>query len=364
LSAVQPILPSIYAPVERTENDAGPMIRAEVAESAARRSPFSPQQTGEPESSDASPPMAGRPVETYASPAVPAPPRRETDAPTTTALSQAAQPASRPAPPGREVRMTPPTAEKNFRPSMPPPPKKTKPGAVEKAGDKGTLIKTFVPQSFGSKLVKSSAPREDAASISGHGGSAIKPDVSPHQDVGEQAPGTTADLPSAQKMPPASKNSPPSLPGAAKTSRNKFMPSLAATMKWIETKKPFAAEREASGNTTETGRSDRPESPKESSTEKIPVPRVSEAASERENKKDRIATPTERETFPTRRSESPAHKASQGNDRIPPVEVSVSIGHIEVKSAPPTPPAPRRTPPRPRVTLNEFLKSPYAGGPR
>jgi hypothetical protein len=51
----------------------------------------------------------------------------------------------------------------------------------------------------------------------------------------------------------------------------------------------------------------------------------------------------------------------QANDRDPkraqPVEVHVSIGHIEVRAAAPvTPPRPARVAPRPRVSLDDYLR--------
>jgi hypothetical protein len=74
--------------------------------------------------------------------------------------------------------------------------------------------------------------------------------------------------------------------------------------------------------------------------------------------------PMNKEVFSTRQSESPASKASHGKDRVPPVEVNVAIGHIEVKSVQPNPPAPRKPTQRPRFTLEEFLKNPHSGGLR
>jgi hypothetical protein len=349
LSAVQPILPSIYAPADRTENDSGAMIRTEITESATRSDPFPPRQTDERESGNESAPMSGHPVETRASPAAPAPPQQT----------------ARPAPPGNDASVTPPNFEKNFSSPMAPPPVKAKLSAAEKARDKGTLIKTFVPQSFGSKMAKSGAKREDAGSIPGPGKSGLKPNVPLHQDVGRQAPGINPDPQSAQTKPPGSKAIPPTGPDVAtKTDRNKTMPSLTATLKWIEGKAPPVIGHDASEKKTETSQSHGSGSFNESSLGKTSVPPDSEAASQRENKSARILKPMDTESFPTRQSENSASKVSRSNDRVAPVEVSVSIGHIEVKSAQPTPPAPRRTPPRPRVTLNEFLKSPYSGGPR
>ncbi len=354
LSAVQPILPSIYTPADRTENDSGLMMQSEVTESVAQAAaPSSLREPGERQSSNEPPPMSGDPVETRASPAAPVPPPQT----------------SRPAPSGKDASVPPPNVEKNFRPPMAPPLMKTKLSAAEKARDKGTLLKTFVPQNFGSKVAKSSAKRDDTSSISGIGESAVKPGVPLQQDFGGQSPRINPDLPAAQTKPPGAKAIPPTGNEAAtKTDRNKFMPSLAATMKWVGSKESPAmdhgAEHGAPAETTERGRSNRPESFEESSMGKTSVPRGSEAASPRENKSARNVKPMDTEAFSTRQLESPASKASQSNDRVPPVEVSVSIGHIEVKSAQPIPPAPRRTPPRPRVTLNEFLKSPYSGGPR
>jgi len=245
------------------------------------------------------------------------------------------------------------------------PPIKTKLSAAEKARDKGTLIKTFVPQSFGSKVTKPGVKREDTGSISGLGNSELKPDLPLRQDVGGQAPGVNPDLASAQAKPPGAKGIPPTGNEAlTKTDRSKFMPSLAATMKWVGSRETHAIEQGAPAKTTETGRSNRLQPVEESSIGKTSVPRDPAATSPHESKSARNMKPMDTKGFSTRQSENSAGKASQNNDRVPPVEVNVSIGHIEVKSAQPTPPAPRRTPPRPRVTLNEFLKSPYSGGPR
>jgi hypothetical protein len=70
------------------------------------------------------------------------------------------------------------------------------------------------------------------------------------------------------------------------------------------------------------------------------------------------------EASPARPSEGHSKKSPPLDGQAPSVEVRVSIGHIEVKAAQPAAPAPRRTPQRPRVTLDEFLKSPHYGGPR
>jgi hypothetical protein len=354
LSAVQPILPSIYTPADRRENDTGPMIQTEVTESAAQPAPFAPRQTDQRKSSDSSPPMSDNPVETHAGPAAPAPPRREADAP-----------------PDKDASVTPPAVEKNFRPSMVPPPIKARLSAAEKAKDKGPVTKTFVPRDFGSKAAKSSAKRADTGSISGIGGSELKSDVplakasEGPQNSGGQAPGTTPNLQSPQKKSPDSKALPPTEHAtAAKTSPVKTMPSLAATMKWLGAKTPAAIERPAPAKTIETGRSSNPGSPDESSIENTSVPHGSEAASPRENKNARMEGPMGREGFSTRQSESPASKASHGHDRVPPVEVNIAIGHIEVKSVQPTPPVPRKPPQRSRFTLEEFLKSPHSGGLR
>jgi|HubBroStandDraft_2_1064218.scaffolds.fasta_scaffold28734_2 hypothetical protein len=369
LSAVQPILHSIYTPANRTENDAGPMVQAEVTESAAQPSPFPPRQTDERESSDGSPPMPGHPVETHVSPAPPAPSRREGEAPprasATTPLSPMPQQASRPAPPDKDARVTPPTVEKSPRPSVAPSPVTAKLSAAGKANDKGPVTKTFVPQGFGSKAAKSSAKREDTGSVPAIGGSGVKPDVALHQDFRGQAPGVDSGPQPAQTKPSASKAVLPTRPDAAtKTDRKKTMPSLAATMKWLAAKTPPSIEHDASAKPIEAARSNSPESLKESSMGEPSATRSSEAASQRENKNTRIVMPTDTEVFSTRQSQSPASKASQSNDRITPVEVNVSIGHIEVKSVQPNPPAPRRTPQRARVTLEEFLKHPHYGGPR
>jgi hypothetical protein len=360
LSAVQPILPSIYTPADRSENDAGPMIQTEVAESAAQSSQFSPRQSDKRESSDAAPPMSGRPVETRASPATPEPPHRETDAP-----PHASQQTTKPAPPGQDASLTPPIVEKNFRPSVAPPPLKAKLSATEKAKDEGTVTKTFVPQGFGSKMAKSSAKREDTGSISGTGKSGLRPDVHLRQNFEGQAPGIDPNLPSAPTKSPESKAVLPTGPdAAAKINPNKTMPSLAATMKWIDSNPARSIENDAPAKVLAAARSEAPEPPDSSTKTKTSVPRDSETASPRENRDAEILASMSGEAFSTRQTENPASKRSQGNNRGPPVEVNVAIGHIEIKSVQPNPPAPRRPPQRPRFTLDEFLKHPHAGGPR
>jgi hypothetical protein len=351
LSGVQPILPSIYTPADRTENDSGPMIQAEVTESAAQPAPFAPRQTDRRESGNSSPPMSDNPVETRAN---------------------MSQQTSRPAPPDKDARVTPPIVEKT--PQLPAP-VKTRLNPAEKTKDKGPVTKTFVPRDFGSKVAKSSAKRADTGSIPGIGGSESMSDVplgpsfakasEGTQNFRGQAAGPTPNLQSPQKKSPDSKAVPPTGPEtAARISPVKTMPSLAATMKWLGAKTPPAIELPAPAKTIETGQNNSPDSSNESLIENASVSRSSKAASSRENKNARIEMPMDKEVFPSRQSESPASKASHGHDRVPPVEVNVAIGHIEVKSVQPNLPAPRKPPQRPRFTLEEFLKSPHSGGLR
>jgi hypothetical protein len=369
LSSLQPILPSIYTPADRTENNTGPMIQAEITESATQPAPFAPRQTEQRESGHSSPPMSDNPAGTRLSPAAPAPPGREPGA------SPASQQTPGPAPSDQGARLTPPTVEKKTQPPAAPPQVKARLGATGKAKDKGPVTKTFVPQSFGSTVAKSRAKREETDPILGHGTAGIKPDVSPRpsfaktsegtEDVGGQAPGATGSLQSPQKKSPDSKAVPPTgHETAARISPVKTMPSLAATMKWIGATTPPAIERPAPARTIETDRGGSPDSSNESSIGSASVPHRSEGASPRENKNARIEMPVNKEVFSTRQSESPARNVSRGRDRVPPVEVNVAIGHIEVKSVQPNPPAPRKPPQRPRFTLEEFLKNPHSGGLR
>jgi len=357
LSAVQPILPSIYTPADRAENDGAAISQENLAPEPAAHSSSSPaERAGKHGAGEASPPPPGEPVAARTSPAAPTPVRHETGAP-------ASQQTSRPVPPGQDASVTPPAVEKTFQPPAAPLPIKSKLAAAEKAEDKGSVTRTFVPQNFGSKVAKSSAKREDAGASPGLGGSAFKPAISIHQDSGNPAQGINPDLPSPQTKPPGAGTVPPTgHDAAAKASRNKFMPSLAATMKWLGTKETPGIEPEPLAKTTGMGQGHRPESPEESSFGKTSTSPGSEAAPPRENKNTQIVRPADAQALPTRRSESPAGKASQASDRIPPVEVNVSIGHIEVKSAQPSPPAPRRAPQRPRISLEQFLKSPHSGG--
>jgi hypothetical protein len=55
-----------------------------------------------------------------------------------------------------------------------------------------------------------------------------------------------------------------------------------------------------------------------------------------------------------RRPDAVTHRAPPVTPQAPSIEVNISIGHIEIRSATDSP-APRRSPPRPRVTLEGFL---------
>jgi hypothetical protein len=71
-----------------------------------------------------------------------------------------------------------------------------------------------------------------------------------------------------------------------------------------------------------------------------------------------------RPATPGQRRDARARDSRRADDGAGPVEVHVSIGHIEVRSAQPKESAPKRRPQRPRVTLDQFLSQPHHGGPR
>jgi hypothetical protein len=158
---------------------------------------------------------------------------------------------------------------------------------------------------------------------------------------------------------PVSRNPLFSIENKTAATLRKIFPSPAevasATPPWTKT----------ASSVSETGRNEAV-SPPEASIANAATPAGVDfkPAPSRENKEAGIVMQTSREEFSARQPGRNSKKPLPNDDRTPPVEVHVSIGHIEVKSAQPNVPAPRRTPPRPRVTLEEFLKHPHYGGPR
>ena len=57
-----------------------------------------------------------------------------------------------------------------------------------------------------------------------------------------------------------------------------------------------------------------------------------------------------------------AKRCAVDSETAPPVEVQVTIGHIEVRTAPANAPAPQRRAPRPGVSLDDYLQRRNRGG--
>lgn len=349
LSAVQPVMPSVYAPAARSEIESEPM--PEITESITAPVPFQsqPAQTppppgrGQPAVTD----PAGSESQSMVRPATPTPDR----------LAQT-EPSS--ASHGKDTGL-PPTAAEESSPmqgnaALPP---ARRSGVRQKNREPGPVIKTFVPRNFASrtahKIGEPVAPAVSETPLPSEG----LPSDRPLRQEAEALP--PALKPHAPASPPVAKAAlPAEQEKAAKLTRAKAM--LSATMKWIGGEQPAPS---TAGTAAQASRSDAPvppEAPVRAKTSRPLDPAGTD--SRRESREGGFASPASRDPFSTRPMERPAQKPSSSDDSISAVEVNVSIGHIEVKSAAPTPPAPRRAPPRPRVTLEEFLKHPHYGGPR
>jgi hypothetical protein len=350
LSAIQPILPSVYTPAARAEIESEPMMEVRESVTTSTQLPPRPAQVREPPGSVQ--PVSADPAASGESPAASPSPAREPRNPTPeTSVSNRTPPPQPESPPrSKDGGRTPVTVGKFFPEQAetissppPPPPPLAGPGIRKKNREEGPVIKTFVPRDLASKTAhKIGRPGLTPASKPS---SEIKPD-----------------LPSAPVVSPAAKApSPTEEKPEEKVSRAKTtMPSFAATMKWIGGEPQV---RSVEKSTPDAGRSETPESPEAAPRTKTARPHDPTAASWRDNREDGSAAPTSRDPLSMRPAETSVRRMSQSEGHVPPVEVNVSIGHIEVKSVAPSPPAPRRTP-RPRVTLDEFLKSPHYGGPR
>jgi hypothetical protein len=333
LSAVRPILPSIYTPADKNESDGGVISQANFApESTAQSSPAPIEQSDKHGSGEASPPVAVESIETRANPAAPAPPRGETGAPP---RPPAPRPLSRPPPDLKstlqrtEAGILPAPATRNpLTPAEAISPRPPETGTISNADEKRTgkatgplytsITKTVMPPGLGSRnpllanankaaaMMRKIAPLPaDAAPVT----PAENKTASPAFEIGR----SKTEISTTKEAIPPSQGQ----PGEARKASATISPSL------------------------------------------DPAP-----ASSRETKDADIGTPINREAFSARSAGHNSKKSFENDGRAPPVEVHVSIGHIEVKSAQPNAPVPRRTPPRPRVTLDEFLKHPHYGGPR
>jgi hypothetical protein len=337
LSAVQPILPSIYTPTPMTVNDGGLISQSDLAPEPADRPSTSPTgQADERDTSEGSPPLAEEPIETRTDPAAPAPPRGEADAPS---RPPAPKPLSRPLQPPdlkstlqrKEAGVLPaPTAKNPLTHteiiSPRPTDGKTVPNANEKPEGKASgsiypsMTRTVVPPGLFSRNPLFANANKPAAMIR-----------------------KTSPLPAEAAL---------ARPAEIKTASSAFESGRSKSTSPLETSAPKAAIPPSQGRPGESR-----EAPAAKDSD-------STTASSREKKDADSVTPANRETFASRQVERDSKKSLQNDGRTPPVEVHVSIGHIEVKSAQPNAPAPRRTPPRPRVSLDEFLKHPHYGGPR
>jgi hypothetical protein len=328
LSAVRPILPSIYTPADKAENAGGGLSPGNLAPEPAAHLSTSPAD--ERGIHEASPAEAEERGATRPNLTPPTPSPGETDA--------------RPRPPVTKswFRPEPPELKSMLQPKdggiapainslaraetvSPPPETKSVPSAAEKSEGKATgsaypsIAKTVVPRGLVAKNPLLSTANKAAATIR---------KISPWP------------METASATPTESK----ATSSAFQTGQGEATPPLEASA----TKAAIAPSQGQPGESSEAP-----------ATKAID----SMAASSREPNDDKIMASANREAFSTRQSERSSKKSPQDNDRIPPVEIHVSIGHIEVKSAQPQVPAPRRTPSRPRVTLDEFLKRPHYGGP-
>lgn len=335
LSAVRPIFPSVYAPADQPEPDAGlpaqPYLAAEPSDAAAEPAennaglPAPPDVAAEP-SGDSVQPLAERRVESEVRaapqaraaerferrtpPARPALVPRKTDAASRTPVSGAA---SGQPPPGQDSNSAPeshatgavptPTGNPSARPAQAAPPQ--------------TKTVSPLPPSF------PAAPSPARFKPAGAESSMTGPQ---NQLSGQVEPATakTVTTPSLGSKYPLT---PGTNQAAAAATLRKFA-RLAGEPAWA---------------------------PPPLGVQDIPA---------RETQKRDSEMPVEGQALPARFSESDTKPNLRPADRSSPIEVRVSIGHIEVKSAQPTPAAPRRSPQRPRVSLEEFLKASNSGGSR
>lgn len=328
LSAVRPILPSIYTPADKTENDGGGISQATLApEPTAQPSPSPLDERGIHEGSPAKVEERG---ETRPNLTPPTPSSSETDARPRPRVTKSW---FRPEPP--ELKSTPQPKDGGIAPPIkplaraetvsPPPETKAVPSAAEKSEGKATgsaypsIAKTVVPRGLVAKNPLLSTANKAAVTIR---------KISPWP------------METASATPTESK----AASSAFQTGQDKATPP-------IEVSATKAAIASSQGQASESR-----EGPATKAIDSM-------ASSSREPNDAKIMASANREAFSTRQSEHSSEKSPQNDDRAPPVEIHVSIGHIEVKSAQPQVPAPRRTPSRPRVTLDEFLKRPHYGGP-
>jgi hypothetical protein len=335
LSAVRPILPSIYTPAEKTENAGGVISPAYLApEPTAQPATVPTERADERGIQEIPPPATEEPIETRTSEVALTPPRSEADIPPHTSapkpLSRLLPPDLKSTPPRKEPGIVPAPVTNNPRAqpeaiSPPPPETKAVPRANEKPKGKATgpiytsTTKTVMPPGLGSKNFLLANATKAAAMLR---------KISP----------VPADAASAARV-------------ENKAASSVFESDRSKTTSPLET------------STAKAAIPPRQDQPGESPETPAKKDSGSTAAPSREHKDADIATPTNREAFAARQPERNSKKSFQDEDRAPPVEVHVSIGHIEVKAAQPNGPAPRRTSPRPRVTLDEFLKRPHYGGP-
>jgi len=314
LSALQPVMPSVFAPSARTGAEAEPI--AETGEpvenstsfpppSAPERTPGKMASTGEANSAASSPTVGEQPHPISASSAPIRPPP--------------------PAPQRKDTAREPAPVEKSFPGPAGSPPATGRPGIRQKFPGNGPVTKTLVPRDLARRaappiakpgLISTNPPSEGRAS----------PTPNP-ADAAEPKP-------------------------AAKAERAKTM--LASTLQWIAGQPLPNPGRPAHESPA------RPEATTEENISRASEP----AASRRADDGAGSLPPMSRDPIPLRQAEGSAKKNSRHDEPAPPsVEVNVSIGHIEVKSAPSSPP-PRRASARPRLTLEEFLKTPRPGGSR
>jgi hypothetical protein len=328
LSAVRPILPSIYTPADKTENDGGGIFPANLA----------PEPTAHPSTSPAdergihegSPAKAEERGETRPNLTRPTLSPSETDAQPRPPVTK---PWFRPGPP--DLKSTLQRTDGGIAPAINPParaetvssPPETKPApsAAEKTVGNATgsiypsITKTVVPRGLVAKNPLLSTANKAAATI--------------------------------RKISPWPMETASATPKEIKAASSAFQTGQGEATPLLEASATKAAIPPSQGQPSESR-----EAPATKTIDSM-------AASSRELNDAKVMASTNRESFSARQSERNSKKSPQNDDRAPPVEVHVSIGHIEVKSAQPQVPAQRRTPSRPRVTLDEFLKRPHYGGP-
>jgi hypothetical protein len=330
LSALQPMLPSVYAPAENAEVDSGRSAQTDLAESPAPP-PSLPPHAAEREPTDAAQPISDGRIDLRARHATPVPPRPDPEAPADAPPTpvRPVQQESSPAQGRKELPL-----DQGAKISARLPRAVAKPGWAGKPEEKAPITKTFVPRSFASKPAQPDAKRDH--SIPKYGRSAFAPDGS----------GINADLPPAPLKPLGSKATPPIEP---------------ATARPVSTAAPI--ENDPPQKMIESGRS-KSLDPLEVISTPAARPAGAKIPARSENSVAGTVTRGSRDPLAARNTETNPSSSAPSPDRASPMEVRVSIGRIEVNAAQPKAPAPRRAPPRPRVTLDEFLKSPHYGGPR